>query len=276
MKRDKKGVAIVTGGGSGIGEALCQELSLKGLIVIVTDINEEAAHQVANKLKASGAEADSFGVDVGNLKQVQDMVDTVVRRYKRIDYLFNNAGITLIARLDEMTMDWWQRMVHVNLWGVINGTHAVYPVMLKQGFGHVINVASGAGIIPAPFMTAYAATKHAVVGMSVALSTEAAGSGVDVSIVCPGFVRTPLTKSFPTINIDQDKLQKMISSRKAHTPEAAAKIIMRGVERKKLFILFPVRQKIVWALYRHFPHFFIRVILRKAAAIYRKLHIKRP
>lgn len=273
MNHNKKGVAIVTGGASGIGEALCQELGTRGMTVIIADINEASARQTADKLKASGIHADSFGVDVGDPKQMQDMVDAVVKRYKRIDYLFNNAGIALIAQFDDMTIDTWKKMVHVNLWGAINGTHAAYPVMLKQGFGHVINVASGAGIIPAPFMTAYAATKHAVVGMSVALSTEAAGSGVNVSIVCPGFVRTPLTNSFPTINFDQAKLQKMISSRKAHTPDAAAKIIMRGVERKKLFILFPVRQKVMWGLYRHFPNFFINVILRKAATIYRKFHV---
>lgn len=276
MNNNEKGVAIVTGGGSGIGEALCQELGARGLTVIIADINEEAARQAAEKLKASGAQADSFQVDVGNPKQMQDMVDAVVKQYKRVDYLFNNAGIALIAQFDEMTTEWWQRMVNVNLWGVINGTSAVYPVMRKQGFGHIINVASGAGIIPAPFMTAYAATKHAVVGMSVALSVEARGSGVNVSIVCPGFVRTPLTKGFPMINFDQEKLQAMISSRKAMEPDVAAKLIMRGIDSKKLFVLFPVRQKIIWGMYRHFPNFFVGVVLKKAATIYRKFHIEKP
>jgi NAD(P)-dependent dehydrogenase (short-subunit alcohol dehydrogenase family) len=168
-------IAIVTGGASGIGRALCQELAQRGARVVVADINAPAAHQVASALTGAHQQAVSACVDVSQEQSVQTLVYETVAQYGRLDYMFNNAGIGLVADLRDMTLEHWRRIVDINLWGVIYGTTAAYHIMLQQGAGHIVNTASAAGLFPSAALgTAYTATKHAVVGLSTAFRPEAA------------------------------------------------------------------------------------------------------
>ena len=123
---------------------------------------------------------------------VEGLVADVVDRHGRIDLLFNNAGIVIGGRTDEMGVEHWERVLDVNLMGVVNGVAAAYPVMVEQGHGHIVNTASTAGFAPAVLVAAYSASKHAVVGLSGALRAEAAHYGVRVSVLCPGSVDTPI------------------------------------------------------------------------------------
>ena len=119
------------------------------------------------------------------LTAVQALVDGAFRDLGRVDYLFNNAGVNLCAELRDTTLEDWDLLIDMNLRGVIHGVHAAYPIMREQGFGHIVNIASAAGLIPAAAEGAYAATKHAVVGLSSSLRIEAESFGVKVSVVCP-------------------------------------------------------------------------------------------
>lgn len=186
-------VAIVTGGGSGIGREVCVQLARAGAAVVVAaDINGEGAQETTNTVAAAGSQACAAQVDVAQSDAVQQLVDETVAKYGRLDYMFNNAGISIVGDMRDMTIDHWQHIVHVNLWGVIYGTMSAYPVMVKQGAGHIVNTSSMAGLVPAGTTTAYAATKHAVVGLSTSLRTEAANLGVMVSVACPAMVKTPI------------------------------------------------------------------------------------
>ncbi len=186
--RDK--VAIVTGGASGIGHMLCQELCRLGALVVVADVDSRGAEEVASAILKAGGRARAAFLDVSRVESVRGLVDEILSEHGRLDYMFNNAGIAIVGELRDMSLEHWQRIIDVNLWGVIYGTTAAYSIMARQGSGHIINTASLAGLIGYPASTAYAATKSAVIGLSTSLRAEAAGLGVKVSVVCPGYVQT--------------------------------------------------------------------------------------
>jgi NAD(P)-dependent dehydrogenase (short-subunit alcohol dehydrogenase family) len=186
------GVALVTGAGSGIGRELSDELAARGCRVDLADIDAADAEGVARQIGARGGSAAARELDVCSFLDVKVLVDETFARAGRLDYLFNNAGIGVAGEAADYTMDAWDRIVGVNLRGVIHGIQAAYPLMLRQGFGHIINTASMAGLTVAPGMISYTTTKHAVVALSRVLRAEAHARGVRVSVLCPGPIRTPL------------------------------------------------------------------------------------
>src|SRR6202047_2109688 len=164
--------AIVTGAGSGIGAALCRALVSAGATVVCTDIDGDAAQRTAAAL---GANARFARIDVPDAAGVQGAVDEVVDRAGRLDLMFNNAGIVWGGDTELPTLDQWNAIIDVNIRGVVHGVAAAYPVMIRQGHGHIVNTASMAGLAATGLLTSYVMSKHAVVGLSLALRSEAAG-----------------------------------------------------------------------------------------------------
>src|SRR5882757_5566157 len=181
--------AIVTGAGSGIGAALCRALVTAGATVVCTDIDGEAAERTAATL---GASARSARADVTDAAAVQGAVDEVVDRAGRLDLMFNNAGIVWGGDTELLTLEQWNAIIDVNIRGVVHGVAAAYPLMVRQGSGHIVNTASMGGLMAAGLLTSYVMTKHAVVGLSLALRSEAAAYGVGVTAICPAAVNTPI------------------------------------------------------------------------------------
>ncbi|HSG88643.1 MAG TPA: SDR family oxidoreductase [Pseudomonadales bacterium] len=186
-------IALVTGGASGIGAALCRALVAEGARVIVADVNLEGAREVATALGSNVARA--VHLDVTDREAYAATVADVVATEGRIDYLFNNAGIAVIGNVLKMAPEHWDRLVDVNIRGVHHGVEAAYATMVAQGSGHIVNTASVAGLIPTPGFTAYGMTKHAVVGLSVSLRPEAERYGVKVSAVCPGVINSNMAET---------------------------------------------------------------------------------
>lgn len=190
---------------------------------------------------------------------MQRLVTETAATYGRLDYMFNNAGVALAGKTRDMTLADWNRLIDVNLRGVVHGVVAAYPVMIAQGFGHIVNTASAAGITPTPGLTGYATTKHAVVGLSTSLRGEAARHGVRVSVVCPGLIDTPIKDNMTLLNTDRQALLKSIPL-KLHPPEACARAALRGVERNQAIIVVTAFAKIGWLLYRLSPALMGRLI----------------
>jgi len=249
-------VAIITGGASGIGRALGAALVQRGTRVVLADVNGEAAQAAASALGPSGA-ATSATLDVTDAASVERVVSEVVGTHGRLDYLFNNAGIAIMGDARHMTLTDWNRIVDVNLRGVIHGISAAYPIMIRQGFGHLVNTASLAGLTPTPGATGYAATKHALVGLSLSLRGEAAAYGVRVSVVCPGFIDTPIKDATRWLNTDRDAVLRSIPFR-LYPPDACARDILRGVARNHAIIVVTTPAKIAWLLYRLAPRLMLR------------------
>ncbi len=184
--------AVITGGASGIGRALGEELARRGAEVFLADLQGELAEEVAAGIRREGGKASACMLDVSDYAALDALMHEAYERTGRLDFMFNNAGMDVGGPPERHSIEDWRRVIDVNLFGVINGVHVAYPIMLRQGFGHIINTASMAAFFPMPIAITYSTTKHAIFGLSVSLRVAAARNGIRVSVLCPGVVRTPI------------------------------------------------------------------------------------
>lgn len=246
-------VVFVTGAGSGIGKALCLELSRRGARVWATDVDGAAAEATA---AACGSSARAQALDVRDAEAVRAAIEGAARDGGRLDVLFNNAGIGVGGEVYELSVAHFDRVVDVNVRGVVHGVVAAYPIMKAQGSGHIVNVASLAGLGPAPFLTPYAMTKHAVVGLSTSLRIEAAAFGVRVSVLCPAAIETPILDAdnpadLPKLSWKPDV--RAFLTKVAGPPypvEALAKETLDAVTKNEPIIVIPGRARLLWRLGR--------------------------
>jgi NAD(P)-dependent dehydrogenase (short-subunit alcohol dehydrogenase family) len=250
--------AFITGGASGIGKALAEELAEQGVEVVLADRQIELAEEVATAIRRAGGQATAHELDVRDSAQFQRVVDETVARTGRIDYFFNNAGIGVGGEIARYEMRDWDDVFDVNLRGVVHGIQAVYPVMRAQGSGHIVNTASAAGLLPAPNAGSYAASKHAVVGLSKALRIEAKEHGVRVSVLCPGVIRTPILNAgeFGRTNLTSEGEQKMMAfweRLRPMDPRTFARKTLRQVTRNAPIIIVPSWWKLLWLVERMSP-----------------------
>jgi NAD(P)-dependent dehydrogenase (short-subunit alcohol dehydrogenase family) len=260
-------VSIVTGGGMGLGQALCDELARHGAVVVVADINADAAQQVAARLQQSGAQAQAVHIDVAQEAEVARLIENTVAEYGHLDYLFNNAGIAIGGDARDLSVGQWRRVLDVNLLGEVYGTLYAYQVMVQQGYGHIVNVSSLSGLIPQPGNAPYCTSKHGIVGLSLSLRFEGADLGVKVSAVCPGDMKTSIYENMVVMNMPRDEIVRV--SRRSHylmpqqSASEAARVILRGVARNQALIAFPAAVQLIWHVYRWFPALVYRVMLHR-------------
>ena len=251
------GVAIITGGASGIGRGFGEALAARGCEVVLADLQIDLAREAAAGINASGGKATAVEVDVVDHGAVVNVVQQTVERCERLDYMFNNAGIVIFGEASEFEMRDWNQSIDVNLRGVIHGVDAAYRVMLDQGFGHIINTASIAGLLPWPMEIGYSTTKHAVVGLTTSLRAEAADAGVRVSALCPGLVRTPIIhggkygrwiRDYP-----KEKVTKLMESTKPFPLDKFIQLALKQIARNKPIIIIPLLYRVFWRMYRISP-----------------------
>ncbi len=191
---DMKGkISIVTGGGQGIGRAACLTLAQAGADVFVADIQPETAGKVSEEIRGLGRKSASFELDVSNKAQVEEMVETALASFGRIDVLVNVAGIGKKSPIEDVSEEDWDRVINVNLKGTFLCAQAVGKVMIKQGGGSIVNFASVAGHTPQIFLGAYSASKAGVLLLTKLMAIEWARYNIRVNSVSPGPITTPLT-----------------------------------------------------------------------------------
>lgn len=202
-------VAIITGGGRGIGEATAKKFIKEGAKVVIADINQEDIERTVEEIREMGGEVEGIYVDVTKMESVNRMIEFTLEKFGMLDILVNNAGITMDATLLKMTEDQWDKVVDVNLKGVFNCGQAAARVMADQGSGVILNASSVVGLYGNFGQTNYAATKWGVIGMTKTWAKELGRKGVRVNAVAPGFIATPMVKKMP---------EKVINMMKEKTP----------------------------------------------------------
>lgn len=275
VERYRGQVALVTGGASGIGRALGAELARVGATVVLADVDGDAAAAVATEL---GERVEGVGLDVRDRGAFADLVHDLVVRHGHLDLLCNNAGIQMGGPTHELTAEHWDRIIDVNLKGVVNGLLAVYPGMVAAGRGQIVNTASGAGLAAPPFVTAYAATKHAVVGLSTGLRPEAALHGVQVSVLCPGSIDTPILDRPPEAGLPAGATVPVtgrqylaVLKQKPTSADAFARTAVRQMAKGRGVIVVPTQAKALWWMSRLSPGLLERALGPIAAKVQREL-----
>ncbi len=257
--------ALVTGAGSGIGAALSRALVAAGAQVTCADLDADAAARVAAPLGARAAR-----LDVTDAAAVQALVDEVDP-----DLLFNNAGITFGGETEDLTLEQWNAIIDVNIRGVVHGVAAAYPRMVERRSGQIVNTASMGGLMAAGLITSYVMTKHAVVGLSLALRSEAAAKGVGVTVVCPSAVETPiLDKGYVGKFHGRDFYLKGQGVRHPLDADVFAAQVLEAVAGDRAMLVTPRTARIAWRLGRFFPGFVQRSSTRFVAK-QRRLQDKR-
>ena len=247
--------AIVTGGGSGIGAAITRALVDAGAHVVCTDIDLLAATEVSDGVSGPGS-ARPARLDVTDAAAVQSLVDDVAGEHESLDLMFNNAGIVFGGETEDLTLDHWNAIIDVNLRGVVHGVAAAYPLMVRQGAGHIVNTASMGGLMAAGLITSYVATKHAVVGLSLALRSEGASKGVGVTVICPAAVDTPILDKGAIGGFNgRDYYLTGQGVRRPHPPEALAAETLAAVERNRGLLVTPRSARVAWRVGRLAPGF---------------------
>ena len=198
MTSDLRGqVAIVTGSTSGIGHGLADALGAAGVNLVINGLGDAAAIEAtrADLAKRHGVEVRYHAADMTRPDEIADMVTSTVAAFGRLDILINNAGVQHVSPIEDFPLDWWDRIIAINLSSVFHGTRAAIPPMKAAGRGRIVNIASAHALVASPFKSAYVASKHGVAGFTKAAALELATSGVTVNAICPGYVKTPLVEA---------------------------------------------------------------------------------
>ncbi len=211
-------IALVTGGGRGIGAAIARALSWAGARVIVTARTTEEIDSVAAELRAGGADAWALPCDVADETSVRSLGRAVREGVGDVAILVNNAGVSSSAPVVKLTLDEWNRVIGVSATGSFLCMREFLPGMISAGFGRIVNVASVAGLDGAKYIAHYSAAKHAVIGLTRSVALEVADKGVTVNAVCPGYVDTPMTKR----TLDNVQARTGLSREQAHRAVLAA------------------------------------------------------
>jgi 3-oxoacyl-[acyl-carrier protein] reductase len=222
-KLDNKN-AIVTGSARGIGRAIALELAKEGANVVVCDVNLEAAIETSKEIEAMGRKSFAKKVDVTNYKEVESLILETKEKLGSVDILVNNAGITKDNLILKMTPEDFDLVIDVNLKGVFNGIKAVFPIMMKQKSGKIVNIASIIGLIGNVGQANYASSKAGVIALTKTAARELASRGVCVNAVAPGYIQTPMTDKLPD-NIKEEML-KLIPLKRMGQPEDVAKAVL--------------------------------------------------
>jgi NAD(P)-dependent dehydrogenase (short-subunit alcohol dehydrogenase family) len=251
--------AIVTGAGSGLGRAFALELARRGARLLCADIDEQAAHKTASEI---GATANSARCDVANIEDVEALAATAERQWGGVDVLVNNAGVAVGGEIGDIPLEDWRWIVGVNFWGVVHGCHVFAPRLRRQRHGHILNVASAAGLLSPPGMAPYNATKAAVIALSETLRAEMRRHGVGVTVLCPTFFRTNIAHSARAFGEGRlDVVHKRMATAKIQADDVA-RLALDAAARDELYALPHADGRWLWRIKRWAPSQFASIVPR--------------
>jgi NAD(P)-dependent dehydrogenase (short-subunit alcohol dehydrogenase family) len=227
MSKEQK-VALITGGGQGIGKAICLAMAREGIRVAVNDIKGDRAAEVVKQIEEEGGIGWSFQADVSNEDQIKSMVAKILQRFKSIDYLVNNAGISdQLVPVVEQDTDRWQKLVDIHLRGTYLCSKEIAKSMIRKKYGRIVNISSIAGLNAFPMRTAYSPAKSAIIMLTKVLAIEWASFNINVNAIAPGFIRTEMVEDFIRLGkMNEEEICNRIPLKRLGTSEEIAEIVL--------------------------------------------------
>ena len=258
-------VAVVTGAGSGIGRALAIALAARNCPLSLCDVDREGLAETVRMAERSNVRITPHIVDTSNRDQMEKFAADTIAEHGRADLIFNNAGVTLVESVEDMKYDDFEWVMNINFWGMVYGTKAFLPHLKERGNGHITNVSSLFGILSVPTQAAYNSSKFAIRGFTESLRWEMSETGIGVTSVHPGGIKTNIVRSSRFYkdsegHTDHDAMSRRFENLARLTPEQAAAVILKGVEKGNPRILVGADAKILDLAQRMFPRAYGRVV----------------
>lgn len=260
MKKFPEKRIIITGAGSGLGRAISLEFAKLGWRICVTDINLERADETLALVEEAGGSGFSVMCDVTKPESFTDLADMLEETWGGVDILVNNAGVVAAGFMEKIPLETWEWILSTNLKSVIYGCRAFIPLLEKQKTGHIINVASSAGIVSLPEMSCYNVTKAGVISLSETLRVELSSKNIGVSVVAPTFFKTNLMDSFTSSDERQKKMADAFFNKSRATSEDVARHIIKAVRKNRLYIITQADGKLAWLHKRTTPEIFFKMM----------------
>lgn len=258
MKDLTNKIALVTGSGDGIGRAIALELAKAGCDLALNDIRPEKLDEVEKGIRALGRRTLRVPADVSDRLQAESMCSAAVREFGRVDILVNNAGVAVFGKMPEIPIEDWQWIVGINLWAHIFTVRTLLPEMIKRGEGHLVHVASMAGLVSPGRVLPYGVTKFAVVGLAEGLAAEVRPTGVGVTVVCPYFVNTDMAQRARYVTPDQAVKDSFLQEGQRWTgtgasPEAVALKTVSAIRKNRFLVTTHWSTRILMVVRALFP-----------------------
>ena len=276
MKNFKDKRCVLTGAASGIGRATAIALGKLGAYLFLTDINAEGLKDTVQIITKDGGIISKYkAFDIAKYEEVKTFAEEIHKEYGSIDILMNIAGTSVWGTVDQLTHAHWQKMINIDLWGPIHGIECFIPEMIQAGKGgHLVTVSSAAGLVAFPWHVAYSAAKWGVLGISEVLRYDLSQHNINVSVVCPGAVDTPLKHTVEIVGFDKNhpEAKKFIErfTERSVTPEQVAQQIITGIKKKKFLIFTSFDIKFLyWSKRKIFPLY--HMIMKKLSKLLNNL-----
>lgn len=273
INKDKKQPAkkriFITGGASGLGKAIALRYAAQGYKICIGDIHQQRAQDTITELNALGADAFFQLCDTRQLEDLEQAKNELTVRWGGVDIVINNAGIAGTAGpIEDVPIADWQTVLDINLMGVARGCIAFTPLFKQQGFGYFVNISSAAGLMNAPQMSSYNASKAGVISLSETLKLELEKFNIGISVVCPAFFKTNLTESMKATEKGMVEKIAYVMSHSTVTADDVARDIFKAVQNKQFWVLPHKQEHKLWLLKRYFPHYFYKVIHKKMSKLF--------
>lgn len=258
MSITNKSVAVITGAGSGIGRGLAVRFAEEKVAgIAISDVNENGLNETAEMVKAKGIEVLTSNVDVSKKEDIQRFADETIEKFGRATHLVNNAGVGMVGRFEQLSLEDIEWMMNINFWGTVYGTKIFLPILQKESSAHLVNISSVFGFIAPPGQSAYCASKFAVRGFTECLRHELEDSNVNISVVHPGGIQTNIVKNArqgkKATQADMKIADEMLDTLAKTTPTKAADVIVKGIKSKNPRILIGPDARQISLIHRMFP-----------------------
>jgi NAD(P)-dependent dehydrogenase (short-subunit alcohol dehydrogenase family) len=259
-KRFPEKRVIITGSGSGLGRATALEFAKKKWNVGIAEINKQRARETADMVGREGGTPLVLPCDVTKPKDFEKVLGRAVKEWGGVDILINNAGVAAAGYFEKIPLDRWDWIIDINLRSIIFGCRAFIPQFKSQGYGHIVNIASNAGIASLPEMASYNVTKAGAISASETLRLELSPFNIGVTVVCPTFFKTNLMDQFTAPDERQKKMAEKFFEKAKTSSEKVARHIVRSLEKNRFYVITQTDGKFSWWSKRHFPELYFKVV----------------